>query len=80
MIEVLGRERVLLGFPGAAAVARDHRIRYLIISAREQPTTIGELDGTRSPRVEAIADALEGGWIPCVDLLPHGCVAKDPRR
>jgi len=64
MIEVLGHERVLLGFPGAAAVAGDHSIRYLIVSASEQPTTIGELDGTRSPRVEAIANALKAAGFP----------------
>ena len=34
MIEALGRDRVLLGFPGAAAVVRDRGIRYLILSAR----------------------------------------------
>lgn len=58
MIEALGRDRVLLGFPGAAAVARDGRIRYLITSAQEQPTTIGELDGTRSTRLETIRETL----------------------
>ena len=64
MIEVLGRERVLFGFPGAAAVAGDQSIRYLVVPAREQPTTIGELDGTSSPRVEAIANALKAAGFP----------------
>jgi 2-dehydropantoate 2-reductase len=59
-VEALGRDRVLLGFPGAAAVSRDGGVRYLITSAREQPTTIGELDGTTSPRLEAIGEALRG--------------------
>jgi len=59
MIDALGRDRVLLGFPGAAAIAQDQVLRYLITSALEQPTTIGEIDGIRSPRIEAIADALE---------------------
>jgi 2-dehydropantoate 2-reductase len=64
MIEALGRDRVLLGFPGAAAVTHDHSIRYLILSAREQPTTIGELDGTSSRRIKAIADALKTAGFP----------------
>ena len=64
MIEALGCERVLLGFPGAAAVAGDQGIRYLIVPASEQPTTIGELDVTRSPRVEAIANALDTAGFP----------------
>ncbi len=64
MIDVLGRERVLLGFPGAAAVAHDGRIRYLITSAQEQPTTIGELDGVPSPRIDAIGDVLKAAGFP----------------
>ena len=58
MIEALGRERVLLGFPGAAAVNLNGSIHYVITSAREQPTTIGELDGARSARVTAIVEVL----------------------
>lgn len=64
MVEALGRERVLLGFPGAAGFPADHGIRYLITSAREQPTTIGELDGGRSPRIQAIAAALGEAGFP----------------
>ena len=58
MISALGRERVLLGFPGAAAIPHDGTIRYVITSRREQPTTIGELDGGRSERIAAIASAI----------------------
>ena len=64
MIEALGRERVLLGFPGAAGVPHDAAIRYLILDRREQPTTIGELDGSQSPRVRAIADVLHSAGFP----------------
>jgi 2-dehydropantoate 2-reductase len=59
MTEALGVDRVLLGFPGAAAVSRDDRIRYLILPAREQPTTIGELDGHTSSRLKAIEEAFQ---------------------
>ncbi len=64
MISALGRERVLLGFPGAAAIPHDGTIRYVITSRREQPTTIGELDGGCSERIAAIASALEGAGFP----------------
>jgi 2-dehydropantoate 2-reductase len=64
MISALGKERVLLGFPGAAAIPHDSAIRYVITSRREQPTTIGELDGGRSERIAAIARALEGAGFP----------------
>jgi 2-dehydropantoate 2-reductase len=64
LVEALGGERVLLGFPGAAGFAEDDAIRYLICSAREQPTTIGELDGRRSERIEAIVAALRDAGFP----------------
>jgi len=64
MIDALGSDRVLFGFPGAAAVPRAGIIRYVITSAREQPTTIGELDGSRSQRTAATSAALEAAGFP----------------
>ena len=64
LISALGRERVLLGFPGAAAVPHDGAIRYVVTSRREQPTTIGELDGSRSERIVAIAAMFEAAGFP----------------
>jgi len=64
MTDAIGRDRVLLGFPGAAAVPRGGAIRYVITSAREQPTTIGELDGSKSARIVAIASALQAAGFP----------------
>ena len=69
MISALGRERVLLGFPGAAGIPRDGAIRFVITSKREQPTTIGELDGARTERIEAIAKVLDGAGFP-VSICP----------
>jgi 2-dehydropantoate 2-reductase len=71
LISALGRERVLLGFPGAAAVPRSETIRYVITSRREQPTTIGEVDGGRSERIGHIASAFEEAGFPtsiCVNM------------
>ncbi len=64
MVKAIGRERVLLGFPGASAVRCDEYIRYLILDQREQPTTIGELDGAESKRIKAIAAALKDAGFP----------------
>jgi 2-dehydropantoate 2-reductase len=64
MLDALGRDRVLLGFPGAAAVAEGGVLRFLITSAREQPTTIGEVDGSRSSRIQAVGEALKGAGFP----------------
>ena len=64
MTDALGHNRVLFGFPGAAAVPHEGAIRYVITSAREQPTTVGELDGSQSERIVAIASALEASGFP----------------
>lgn len=64
MIEMLGRERVLLGFPGAAGIRNGDHIRYLILDKREQPTTISEVDGTRSSRINDIASVLDSAGFP----------------
>jgi 2-dehydropantoate 2-reductase len=54
----LGRTRVLAGFPGAGGTFRGDVARYLLV--RQQPTTLGELDGAPGPRLRAIATALRG--------------------
>lgn len=64
MVKALGAERVLLGFPGAAAVTHADRVRYLILSAREQPTTIGEPGGVRSERITATRAVLRAAGFP----------------
>lgn len=64
MVDALGHDRVLLGFPGAAAVPHEGAIRYVITSAREQPTTLGELDGSSSGRIVSIASAFEASGFP----------------
>jgi 2-dehydropantoate 2-reductase len=64
MINALGRERVMLGFPGAGGIWKDHVIRYKVVSGRQQPTTIGELDGSTTPRIEQIAAVFKGAGFP----------------
>ncbi|QDT99970.1 ketopantoate reductase family protein [Gimesia aquarii] len=64
MVEALGHARVLLGFPGAASVMHNDSIRYHILSQQEQPTTIGELEGSQSPRIKAIANTFRSAGFP----------------
>ncbi|NLI91001.1 MAG: ketopantoate reductase family protein [Peptococcaceae bacterium] len=54
LIDVVGRERVLLGFPGAGGTKEGHVIRYNIISKYVQKTTIGEIDGSMTNRIKRI--------------------------
>jgi len=64
MIETLGRERVLLGFPGAGGVREGHVVRYVVVSGRNQATTFGELDGRTTPRLVEIAHAFKAAGFP----------------
>ena len=55
--QAVGPDRLLLGFPGAGGWLDDATVRYRLIP--EQPTTIGEPDGSLSPRLRQIAKAME---------------------
>ncbi|MGI8688858.1 MAG: ketopantoate reductase family protein [Thermomicrobiales bacterium] len=56
LVDAVGRERVLLGFPGASGAREGPVVRYALIP--QQPTTLGELDDRPSPRLRGIADVL----------------------
>jgi 2-dehydropantoate 2-reductase len=56
LIAAVGRERVLLGFPGASGSREGAVVKYLLIP--QQPTTLGEIEGPPTPRVQEIAEAL----------------------
>ena len=62
LAEVLGRDRVLLGFPGAGGARDRHVIQYALIP--QQPTTLGELDGQISSRLREIEMALKTSGFP----------------
>ncbi len=71
MIETLGRERVLLGFPGAGGTRDGHVVRYIASSGRRRyATTMGELDGRTTPRLERIVEAFEEAGFP-VTISPN---------
>lgn len=57
LIRWFGRERVLLGFPGAGGKRTlNGQVTYHIVSTRIQSTQLGELDGAFSPRLNKIAE------------------------
>ena len=64
MISALSRERVLYGFPGAGGTRKGHVVRYRIVSARQQPTTFGEIDGSTTARLEQIAGVFKSAGFP----------------
>ncbi|RPI99504.1 MAG: ketopantoate reductase family protein, partial [Chloroflexi bacterium] len=63
LVEALGHERVLLGFPGAGGERVEGIVRYRLASSI-QPTTIGELDGQKSERLAQIARVLGDAGLP----------------
>jgi len=64
MIEALGRNRVLLGFPGAGGVLTGHVVRYVVVSGRNQATTLGEPGGKTTPRLRRVARAFKAAGFP----------------
>jgi len=69
LADALGRDRVLLGFPGAGGTSDGHVVRYAMIA--QQPTTLGELDGRRTARLRKIAKAFRDADFPtkiCGDM------------
>jgi 2-dehydropantoate 2-reductase len=68
LTDAAGRERVLLGFAGAGGRREGERVRYLVI--KQQPTTLGELNGRTTPRLEQIAGAFQAAGFPTA-ISPH---------
>ncbi len=67
MIEALGRERVLLGFPSAGGTRERHVVRYIAAEGRRRfAITMGELDGHTTPRLERITETFEEAGFPVI--------------
>ncbi len=62
LVQALGRDRVLLGFPGAGGTRDGHLVRYAMIA--QQPTTLGELDGQRTPRLRNLLETFRQCGFP----------------
>jgi 2-dehydropantoate 2-reductase len=56
VVDVIGPDRVLLGFPGAGGAMEGHVVRYVMIA--QQPTTIGEPSGMRTARLQTLLELL----------------------
>jgi 2-dehydropantoate 2-reductase len=56
LAQSLGRDRVLLGFPGAGGTREKHVIKYVMIA--QQPTTLGGLGCLQYKKSRDIAKAL----------------------
>jgi 2-dehydropantoate 2-reductase len=56
LVEALGANRVLLGFPGAGGTLDGHVVRFAMIA--QQPTTLGESGGKFTTRLRTLAEAM----------------------
>ncbi len=52
-LELIEPQRIVLGFPGVGGTRQAEVVRYVLI--RQQQTTIGEVDGQLTPRIQEIA-------------------------
>lgn len=60
LVEALGRERVMMGFPMAAGYQREHVIHYLMGAkpGKDAMIPIGEVDGRITPRLQRVGRVL----------------------
>jgi 2-dehydropantoate 2-reductase len=63
LVNALGHERVLLGFPGAGGRRTGNTVHYFLASS-VQPTTIGELDGQHSARLAQVKQVFQDAGLP----------------
>jgi 2-dehydropantoate 2-reductase len=62
LLDAVGAERVVLGFPGAGGERVDAAVRYVLIP--QQATTIGEPSGRRTPRIRMLRRLLRSAGFP----------------
>ncbi len=64
IVSALGRERVVLGFPGAGGRRFGEVVEYRQLPSLALATTLGELDGWRSLRLAKLGATLENAGFP----------------
>ena len=63
-IQAVGKERLLIGFPGAGGTRTDGVVRYHILEGVLQPTTFGELDGCKTERLKMVESLFQKAGFP----------------
>jgi 2-dehydropantoate 2-reductase len=61
LVEALGKDRTVLGFPGVGGTKEGRVVQYAMIS--QQPTTIGEVDGRRTSRLEELVNVFRASQL-----------------
>ncbi len=60
----LGKERVIPAFPGSGGKIENGIVHYEIVSKIIQPTTIGEISGTKTARIQELRQLLSEAGFP----------------
>jgi 2-dehydropantoate 2-reductase len=70
LVQALGRERVMIGFPMAAGYRRRHVVHYLVgaQAGKEAMIPIGEVDGSITPRIREVSQTLASMPGFCADI------------
>ncbi len=63
-IGMVGRERLLVGFAGAGGMNENGTIKYLLAPGFFQPTTLAEVDGSNTQRLERIVNEFRKAGFP----------------
>ncbi len=63
-IDQIGLERVIPAFPGAGGKIENGTVYYSLTSGFVQPTTLGEIDGKASPRINELVEILRNAGFP----------------
>ncbi len=64
LVQAVGSRRAFFGLAGAGGARVGNVVRYHVLPGWQQPTTLGELDGRRTLRVEQISRALHKAGFP----------------
>jgi 2-dehydropantoate 2-reductase len=62
--EIVGKGRIIPGFPGAGGSIENGVLRYMLTPTIIQKTTVGEIDGTRTVRIITLQNILKSAKIP----------------
>jgi 2-dehydropantoate 2-reductase len=62
--EIVGKGRIIPGFPGAGGSIENGVLHYMLTPTIIQKTTIGEIDGTRTVRIITLQNILKSAYIP----------------
>jgi 2-dehydropantoate 2-reductase len=62
LLRALGGDRMLLGFPGVGGTRAGNLVKYAMVD--QQPTTVGEIDGRRTRRLDDVVSLFRRAGIP----------------